>query len=148
MQRKGIFQPSGIHLDALNWFIWSRLFHCNVWRQCSWPLVDSHKTALQSLFSSASRAKRSKIKSFIPVVEHLEDALRFPADLGERLGLQLSKKLAEDPVVASRCAAALAAAQAPSPEAEQEVLSKTLKGGSESGVSRNKAPSRKRNGFL
>ena len=35
------------------------------------------RAALQTLFRSASRAKRSKIGSFLPVVRRLEDVLRF-----------------------------------------------------------------------
>ena len=56
-------------------------------------VYDSDKAALLSLFAAASRAKRSKIRSFLSVVRQLDGVLRFPQALGERLGLQLSKKL-------------------------------------------------------
>lgn len=59
-------------------------------------VFETEKSALQSLFSSASRAKRSKIKSFLPVVRDLDGALHFPEDIGERLGLLLSRALDED----------------------------------------------------
>ena len=49
--------------------------------------------ALRGLFGNVSRAKRSKIGSFVSVVEALDGHLRFPTDLGERLGLQLAKAL-------------------------------------------------------
>lgn len=70
-------------------------------------VFDTDKEALQSLFQAASRAKRSKIKSFLPVVTHLDGVLHFPEDLGERLGLQLSKALENDPGLALRLTAAL-----------------------------------------
>jgi len=90
-------------------------------------VYDSHKTALQSLFSAASRAKRSKIKSFVPVVAALGSALQFPAQLGERLGLQLSKLIEADPEVAAQLAARLQGAPAATVEAEQDMLSAALK---------------------
>lgn len=60
-------------------------------------VFPSTKLALQTLFAAASRAKRSKIGSFLPVVAALDGVLQFPAGLTERLGLRLSKLLEEDP---------------------------------------------------
>jgi ParB family transcriptional regulator, chromosome partitioning protein len=94
-------------------------------------VFDSHKTALQSLFSTASRAKRSKIKSFIPVVQALGAHLKFPADLGERFGLQLSKALLSDPYAPRRMSSALAAAPANTAEEEYDTLDLALKQGLE-----------------
>ena len=56
-------------------------------------VFETEKSALQTLFAHASRAKRSKIKSFIPVADILGGALNFPTQMGERMGLQLSKAL-------------------------------------------------------
>jgi len=56
-------------------------------------IYDSEKVALQTLFASASRAKRSKIKSFLPIVATLGDVLRFPTAISERLGLDLAQRL-------------------------------------------------------
>ncbi|MCJ7874816.1 ParB N-terminal domain-containing protein [Phaeobacter sp. J2-8] len=56
-------------------------------------VFDTHKKALQTLFAAASRSKRSKIGSFIPVVQHLGTYLQFPQAIGERLGLRLSRPL-------------------------------------------------------
>lgn len=58
-------------------------------------VFDSHSSALIGLFPTASKAKRSKINSFIRVVEELGASLRFPEGIPERLGLQLSKGLEE-----------------------------------------------------
>ena len=49
--------------------------------------------AIKSLYSRANKSKRSKIKSFLTLYQTLDDALRFPAHLNERLGLQLVKFL-------------------------------------------------------
>ena len=65
-------------------------------RSVAQGIFPSDKTALQTLFASASRAKRSKIGSFLPVVRELEQVLQFPTQIPERLGLQLSKAL-DDP---------------------------------------------------
>lgn len=97
-------------------------------------VFDSDKKALQTLFSSASRAKRSKIKSFIPVASQLGHALQFPTQMGERMGLQLSKVLLSDARAAGQIATALREASCDRFDAEQKVLNQCLKrlAGSES----------------
>ena len=47
------------------------------------------KTAVNSLFSAARPAKRSKIISFTHLVRGLDDVLRFPAAVPEKVGLAL-----------------------------------------------------------
>ena len=56
-------------------------------------VCSSEKQGLNSLFGSASRAKRSKIKSFMTVVKVLGPHLKFPNAIGERLGLELAARL-------------------------------------------------------
>jgi ParB family transcriptional regulator, chromosome partitioning protein len=92
-------------------------------------VYDSEKKALQGLFATASFAKRSKIKSFIPIVAALDGVLRFPVRIPERLGLRLSKAL-EAPGFAARAQAALAAAAPATAEAEAAVLTALLGAGS------------------
>ena len=53
-------------------------------------------SALARLFASASRAKRSKIGSFLRLYTALDDRLRFPAAIPERLGLRLARALDAD----------------------------------------------------
>ena len=79
------------------------------------------KSALNGLFANVSRAKRSKIKSFTQIVAALDAQLRFPTAIGERLGLELAKRL-EDPQAAARLAAVLEARPAGSAEEEQARL--------------------------
>lgn len=47
------------------------------------------EAALQGLFGTASRARRSRIRAFVEIVEALDGDLHFPAHLPERLGLRL-----------------------------------------------------------
>lgn len=49
--------------------------------------------AVAALFNSASKAKRSKIRSFALVFDELGDVLSFPETLSERLGLKLAQTL-------------------------------------------------------
>lgn len=89
-------------------------------------VYDSEKEALLTLFGAASRSKRSKIKSFLTVVRALDEVLRFPQDLGERMGLNLSKTLEERPDLEAELIAALDAARPQNAEAEQKILQAAL----------------------
>ncbi len=84
------------------------------------------QSALRTLFANASRSKRSKVKSFIVLVEHLDDVLRFPTHLGERLGLELAGRLNEEAGFVPRLRAALQAQPAQTPEEEAALLRKAL----------------------
>ena len=85
-------------------------------------VYPDRQAALRGLFASASRAKRSKIGSFIGLVEALDGHLHFPAALGERAGLALARALAEDKALAGRLIGALEGAAPDSPEAEQALI--------------------------
>ena len=89
-------------------------------------VYDSEKTALQSLFSSASYARRSKIKSFIAIVAALDGILRFPATISERDGLVLAKALTEDDGLAARLRRALEEAQPQTSDSEKDVLKRVV----------------------
>jgi len=56
-------------------------------------VFHAEKQALQRLFSAASRARRSKIGSFLRVYRVLDDVLRFPVAIPERLGLGLARAM-------------------------------------------------------
>src|SRR6056297_1827704 len=60
------------------------------------------KAALQSLFASASRAKRSKIGSFLTLYRVLGDRVHFPQALTERMGLSLARILDADEAAEKR----------------------------------------------
>ena len=90
-------------------------------------VYSSQTEALRALFASASRAKRSKVKSFVSIVEALDGVLQFPQAIGERLGLQLAKALDEDTALAGRIRQALIAQTPATPEAEQAALLTLMK---------------------
>jgi len=81
--------------------------------------------ALTRLFANSSRAKRSKIKAFLLIHARLDDVLRFPVQIGERLGLSLAKAL-EDQAFATALHARLAAAAVQTPEEELYILGESL----------------------
>ena len=85
------------------------------------------KQALQTLFSTASRARRSKIGSFLSVVQALDGALRFPRLIGERLGLALSQALEADPELGTRLVTTLTTENPVRPEDELALLSQGLR---------------------
>jgi len=93
-------------------------------KSVSGGVFESDKAALQSLFRSASRAKRSKIKSFLPLVTYLDGVLHFPEDLGERLGLTLSRALEDDRSLPARLIAALS--PAPTDAVEEQTVIKNI----------------------
>ena len=76
----------------------------------------SSDAAVASLFSQASKAKRSKIRSFAVIFEELGDCLAFPELLKEREGLRLATALRGGAERALRTALDAAAAQTPDQE--------------------------------
>lgn len=83
-------------------------------------------TALRALFGTASRARRSKIGSFVTVVQALDGALAFPQAISERLGLALAQALEADPGLGPRIAADLAAKPAADAAAETARLARAV----------------------
>lgn len=84
------------------------------------------KIALQTLFAHGSRARRSKIGAFLGVVAALDGKLRFPTELGERLGLALAAQLSATPGFGSALCAQLDAQPPESADAERALLEKAL----------------------
>jgi len=98
-----------------------------VMRSVEAGVFETQKQALQTLFSAASYAKRSKVKSFIPVVEALDGALRFPTHIPERTGLALSRAVTEDAGFVPRALAHLDASAPAPPDAEAAELALMLR---------------------
>lgn len=90
----------------------------------------TEKEALNTMFGSASRAKRSKIKSFLPLVEALGAHLKFPTAIGERLGLELAARLG-DTGFAARLRDRLRKGAPDSAESEISLLQRALAGATE-----------------
>jgi ParB family chromosome partitioning protein len=81
------------------------------------------RDALLTLYASTPRAKRSKIKSVIIVVEALDDVLRFPKALSERACLDLARALEGDTGLAEILRRRLTEAAIDNPSAEAALLS-------------------------
>ncbi|SFS22516.1 ParB/RepB/Spo0J family partition protein [Yoonia litorea] len=80
----------------------------------------STEEAVNTLFGSGSKSKRSKVKSFAEVFEELGDLMHFPEALSERRGLRLAQALRQGGQRALR--EALAASRGLTAEAEWEAL--------------------------
>ncbi|GFE52465.1 chromosome partitioning protein ParB [Roseobacter cerasinus] len=89
-------------------------------------LYPTTAKAVQALFSTASRAKRSKINSFVTLHDRLGDLLTFPTSIAERLGLALAARLDKDAEFAVRLKDRLRKAVPETPEAELSLLTETL----------------------
>lgn len=90
-------------------------------------VFDSPKEAVQSLFSAASSAKRSKILGFVRVAEALGDLLRWPETMAEKKGLALAAALKADPGLKQPLRRALQVAEAQDAEAERAALETALR---------------------
>lgn len=86
-------------------------------------VYPTQRAALQGLFANATRSKRSKIGSFIALVEAFDSVLRFPTAISEKLGLALTRELVRDPGFRSRVFARLQLADPQTPAEELRVLS-------------------------
>ncbi len=87
-------------------------------------VFETEKQALQLLFATASRSRRSKIGSFLSIYRMLDAVLRFPATIPERLGLALSRALEDSPAKAAALAGELAAEPAADPGEEAARLAR------------------------
>ncbi|MEX5730255.1 ParB family chromosome partitioning protein [Rhodovulum iodosum] len=86
------------------------------------------QAALSGLFAAASRAKRSKIGSFLKIHDALDDRLRFAAAIPERLGLALSRALEADAELAPRLRERLRKGAPADAAAELALLERALTG--------------------
>lgn len=87
-------------------------------------VFPSVEAAVDALFGAASKAKRSKVRSFAKVHEALGDLLQFPTVLTEKAGLALASALRDG--YQKHLRAALAEAKAQDAKAEWALLQKTL----------------------
>ena len=89
-------------------------------------VFETERTALQTLFEHASRARRSKIGSFLPVVAELDGALAFPSALTERLGLALARGFEVDESLGPRLRGLLRKGGYHTPEDEAALIERAL----------------------
>lgn len=89
-------------------------------------VFDTERAALSALFGTASKAKRSKIGTFMQIVRALDGHLRFPEAMGERAGLVLARALDDHPGLVRQVQAALQGAAPETAEAERRCLEGAL----------------------
>lgn len=89
-------------------------------------LYPTPAQAVQALFANASRAKRSKIKSFLGLYEALGEALRFPTAISERLGLALVAAMDRDASLAQRLRDRLRKAEPTAADEEMALLQRLM----------------------
>ena len=92
-------------------------------------VFPTEKAALKALFAAASPARRSKIGAFLALYHALDDRLKYPAAIPERLGLQLSRRLNESPDFAAKLRERLRKGRVDSAEDELAILSRALGAG-------------------
>lgn len=85
-------------------------------------VFETDRQALQRLFGTASKARRSKIGTFMSLYRALDPVLRFPAALPERLGLLLARVLQDAPGAAAHLQADLRQSPARNAADEQKRL--------------------------
>jgi len=87
---------------------------------------EDTESALSALYGTVSRAKRSKIRSFVTLFEKLDDKLQFPDAIPERLGLKVAAALKEGKESLLKKALS---GRVETPEAEMGKLTQALAGG-------------------
>jgi ParB/RepB/Spo0J family partition protein len=91
-------------------------------------VFETERQALQRLFATASRARRSKIGSFLTLYRRLDGALGFPAAIPERLGLALVAALEARPEAAAALVADLRETPAAAAQEELDRLAGFVRG--------------------
>lgn len=87
-------------------------------------IFESTEAAVDVLFAAASKAKRSKVRSFAMVHEALGDLLQHPVALTEKAGLKLASALRGG--AQSKLRQALAEAEVIDPKSEWDVLENAM----------------------
>lgn len=108
---------------GLSYYERARIAH----KAVAFGVFPNTKDALQSLYAGVSFSKRSKIKSFMVLVEAFDPVLRFPANITERLGLSVVKAMAEDADLEDRIHNALVHTPPETPAQEAALLAQALK---------------------
>lgn len=85
------------------------------------------QAAVRHLFSTASKAKRSKIGSFVTLYRALDGVLQFPTVIPERLGLAVVAGLDADTTLVTRLVQMLGGALPQTPAEEQALLTRALR---------------------
>lgn len=90
-------------------------------------VYESEKQALLTLFANVSRAKRSRIRSFVRIYHALDGYMMFPAAIPERLGLAVAEFLKATPEGAKVLRSVLKMGGAGHAEAELALLAEAIR---------------------
>jgi hypothetical protein len=85
-------------------------------------VFDDMRSALRGLYGSTTRSKRSKIGSFVPLVDLLDDVLLHPAAISEKLGLALAREIVRSPEFVFNLRDSLTSAPRETPAEEMRIL--------------------------
>lgn len=105
-------------------------------RAVSEGVYPTPRTALQGLYASTTRSKRSKIGSFIAVVEAWDRVLFHPTAISEKLGLSLARALSDDPGFADTVRARLKSGSRKTASDELRLLASALSDHNPAGAGR------------
>ncbi|WP_282092559.1 ParB/RepB/Spo0J family partition protein [Epibacterium ulvae] len=89
-------------------------------------IYANQKLALQGLFANTTRSRRSKIGSFVALVEQFDSWLHFPTAISERLGLALVREMDRQPLFAQTLTEALRQSPRLTAEDELDILNTAL----------------------
>lgn len=90
-------------------------------------VYPTRRAALQGLFGSTTRSRRSKIGSFMALVEAFDGDLKHPTAISEKLGLALVRELVRDPGFADRVRGLLQRRPERTASEEVQILVSTLR---------------------
>lgn len=85
-------------------------------------VFEDIRAALRGLYGSTTRSKRSKIGSFVALVEAFDDVLLHPAAISEKLGLGLAREMVRQPGFVSNLRDRLESAPRDTPAEEMRIL--------------------------
>ncbi|MCB1363052.1 MAG: ParB N-terminal domain-containing protein, partial [Rhodobacteraceae bacterium] len=89
-------------------------------------VYPTQRAALQGLFGATTRSRRSKIGSFIAVVEAFDGDLVHPTAISEKLGLALAREIMRDPEFVSEVRVRLESAPQRSAGEEMRLLAAAI----------------------
>ncbi len=89
-------------------------------------VYPTQRAALQGLFANATRSKRSKIGTFMMLVDAFDATLWYPSAISEKLGLAMAREMVRDPGFGDALKERLKEIPRDSAGAEMRIIAQTL----------------------
>ncbi|WP_164661998.1 ParB N-terminal domain-containing protein [Tropicibacter sp. Alg240-R139] len=89
-------------------------------------VYPTQRAALQGLFANATRSKRSKIGTFMMLVDAFDATLWYPSAISEKLGLAMAREMVRDPGFADALKERLKETPRDSAGAEMRIIAQAL----------------------